>query len=377
MNEANASTNRSTSADSAVSDALAAWVRERFPGAELDRIEPVRGADAAGKGFGYGDVVRLHLRDAPFADVVVHTARRGGFGHEDLADTAVEVLQPWGSFNEIPAHVRAVDVGIIDQRGRLRSMGDARDFYLVTAWGPGEPYVKDLERVARTGEATEEDLARVDRLAEHLANIHREKRDAPELYVRRLRDLVGHHECIAGLVDSYDGRTEPGVPSPETLRALEHWALDTRHQGKALASRLSRVHGDFHPWNILWDGAGFPRRLTLLDASRGLWGEPADDVAALIINYVFFSLRAGHDARGPFAGFFRRFVDGYLRHSGDTEVLAVLPPYYAWRTLVVASPVWYPDLDARVRAGLFAGLASMQRRGALALDAVDELFAPA
>lgn len=354
---------------------LAAWVRERFgPDAALERIERIRGADEAGKAFGYGDVVRLHLRSAPFADVVVHTARRGGFGHDTLADSAVEAIQPWECFDAIPAHVKAIDVGTIDGEGRLRSIRDVRDFFLVTAWGPGEPYVKDLERIARTGEASDEDVARTERLAEHLAVIHREKRDAPELWVRRLRELVGHGECIAGLADSYDGHHEPGVPTSEALHEIEHWALSFRHRLKPCAARLSRVHGDFHPWNLLFDGEGPARRLTLLDASRGLWGEPADDLAALAINYVFFSLRAGHDARGPFAALFRRFFDVYVRETGDLEVLRVIPPFYAWRALVVASPVWYPTLDGAVRARIFEGLDAVRRRDALDLHALDELF---
>ncbi len=356
---------------------LAQWVRERFgPQAELERVDRIRGADEAGKAFGYGDVVRLHVRGAPFADLVLHTARRGGFGHETLADSAVAAIEPWECFNEIPAHVKAVDLGTIDHDGRLRSIRGVRDFFLVTAWGPGEPYVKDLERVARTGHATDEDHARVERLAEHLATIHREKRDAPELWRRRLRDLVGHSECIAGLVDSYLGHHEPGVPSLEALRDLEHWSLSFRHRLEPYAARLSRVHGDYHPWNVLFDGEGPTRRLTLLDASRGLWGEPADDLAAMAINYVFFSLRAGHDSRGPLAGMFRRFFETYVRATGDLEVLQVIPPFYAFRALVVASPVWYPTLAGAVRARIFEGLDAIRRRSALDLHALDELFAP-
>jgi hypothetical protein len=34
-------------------------------------------------------------------------------------------------------------------------------------------------------------------------------------------------------------------------------------------------------------------------------------------------------------------------------MLDVIAPFYAWRGLVIASPVWYPNLQAGVRRALF------------------------
>jgi hypothetical protein len=354
--------------------ALSAYARERF-GAEVHSVERL-GGQAGPKGFGYGDVLHVVLRGGHQHEIVVHTARRGGFGHDTLADRAAEALLPWETFNALPAHVPALDVGAIDAQGHLRSLGDVRDFFLVTAYAHGEPYFKDLERIAATCETSAEDLARVDRLAHHLARIHRDKKDAPELWARRARELIGGHECIAGLLDSYVGRVDPGVPSPETLRAIEHWAVDWRHRLLPLSARLCRVHGDFHPWNVLFDGQGFVRRLTLLDRSRGEWGEAADDLAAMAINYVFFSLRAGHPADGPLRGLFRRFVGTWLEETADDDALAVIAPYFVWRALVVASPIWYPTLPGEVRARLFTVVAHVMRRNRIDLDDLDALFAP-
>ena len=81
--------------------------------------------------------------------------------------------------------------------------------------------------------------------------------------------------------------------------------------------------------------------------------------SALGVNYLFFGLRRG--ARGnrgrveePFAGLFRLFVDTYLEATGDGELLDVLPPFLAFRALVLAHPRWYPDLDDATRAALLA-----------------------
>jgi aminoglycoside phosphotransferase (APT) family kinase protein len=155
-----------------------------------------------------------------------------------------------------------------------------------------------------------------------------------------------------GILDSYP-EAYPLLPerARETFeRAMVSW----RWRLRPLTSRLRRVHGDFHPWNILFrEGTDF----SVLDRSRGEWGEPADDVAALGINYLFFGVQ--RSARGgraavdePFLELFRTFLDTYVGASGDEAILDVLPPFLAFRALVIAHPRWYPDLTEPSRAAL-------------------------
>jgi hypothetical protein len=93
----------------------------------------------------------------------------------------------------------------------------------------------------------------------------------------------------------------------------------------------------------------------VLDRSRGEWGEPADDVAALAINYLFFGLRrAAHegkpgDVAEPFATLCRAFLDAYADATDDAELPEVLPPFLAFRAFVLAHPRWYPSLDDGTR----------------------------
>ena len=113
--------------------------------------------------------------------------------------------------------------------------------------------------------------------------------------------------------------------------------------------RLSQVHGDFHPWNILFrEGTDF----TVLDRSRGEWGEPADDLTGLSINYLFYSIQEHGCLKGGFKDLFEVFFDTYTESAKDSEIFKVLQPFFAFRGLVVASPVWYPNLDDSVRTRL-------------------------
>lgn len=118
--------------------------------------------------------------------------------------------------------------------------------------------------------------------------------------------------------------------TPRVLEEIEVRLIGWRWRLKALTHRLCEVHGDFHPWNILFGTAG---ELRMLDRSRGEFGEPADDVACLSINYFFFSLRRRGRLDGAFETLFRRFWDRYLDRRGDAEILKVVAPFFAFRCL--------------------------------------------
>jgi aminoglycoside phosphotransferase (APT) family kinase protein len=134
------------------------------------------------------------------------------------------------------------------------------------------------------------------------------------------------------------------------LKQIEQHCIDWRWDLKNRVHRLRQVHGDYHPWNILFrEGTDF----VLLDRSRGEWGEPADDVACLTMNYVFFSLQRSGRLDGNFESLFRGFWERYLANSGDTAMLQVVAPFFAFRGLVMAHPVWYPKLAESVRQKLF------------------------
>ena len=82
-------------------------------------------------------------------------------------------------------------------------------------------------------------------------------------------------------------------------------------------------------------------------------GEPADDVTSMTINYFFFSLCRWGSLRGPFEVLFRSFWETYIEASGDKDVTKTAAPFFAFRGLVLASPVWYPRISVDVRRRMF------------------------
>ena len=304
------------------------------------------------KGFGYGRpyFVTFERPGGAVEEVVLSTMKGDGFGHEHFADRAGILLWQHRAFNTLPRHVRSLDVGYVTKDGRMQSAGDAEEFFILCEKVEGTEYVHDLNRLRDGGELRALDRARVAALAAYLAEIHAVKSSESGRYVRRIRELVGHSECIFGLTDSYP--PDNGFISPDELQAIEKQCIEWRWRLKERTDRLCQVHGDFHPWNVMFrEGTDF----TALDRSRGEWGEAADDISAMAINYLFFGLlkTAGRELDTGFKSLFDLFFETYLEKTGDDEVLEVIQPFFAFRGLVVASPVWYPHISLETRRKLF------------------------
>jgi hypothetical protein len=301
------------------------------------------------KGFGYGSPLFLEYEVAQERKkAVLETMAPSSFGHDHFADRAQSILWEHQAFNDLPRHVRSLDSGAFLDTGRAISTGASQEFFLLTEFVAGNGYFKDLDRISETGSATDQDRKRCLALSSYLADIHSRKLDAPGLYARRIRDLVGHGECIMGLIDNYPQAFE--FIDQGLLKGIETSCVEWRWRIKHRTHRLCCVHGDFHPYNILFrEGTDF----TLLDRSRGEWGEPADDTTCISINFLLSSLLRFGRLDGPFELLFSSFWDDYLAKTNDQEMLDVAAPFFAWRGLVVASPVWYPRLPVSVRQSLF------------------------
>jgi aminoglycoside phosphotransferase (APT) family kinase protein len=328
-------------------------VARLLPGGRLVECQPL-GAEPAGavarKGGGYGRPLRLEVEETDGARrvLVLRTASANEFGHDRRADRAAALLLAFDTFGLLPDHVRALDVGFSGPDG-LTSLRGADEAYLVTTFAEGRLYADDLRALAARGEAAEAaplDLARARALAAWLARLHRQRPVDPVAWRRAVRDLLGSGEGIFGLVDAYPPET-PGAPAA-LLRRLEEQALGWRWRLRGRTDRLRRIHGDFHPFNLVF---GEATAFTALDASRGAAGDPADDLTALAINYPFFALQAPGTWRRAFAPLWSACWEAYLAEAGD-GVLEAAPPFLAWRALVLGCPRFYPDLPAATRRAL-------------------------
>lgn len=271
-----------------------------------------------------------------------------GLGHDYASDRAASFLLDLDEFNKIPKHVDAVDVLAELEDGTIKSIGGGREYYLLMEEATGTSYFNDLREMANKESLSDSDSLRIKLLAEYLAEVHSVKKESRQLYWRKLRDTVGHGECLMGVFDSYPD----GVMSYRQMAEIEKLCIDWRARLKRKAHRLCRVHGDFHPGNIWFNEQGTD--FTVLDRSRGPWGEAADDITGLAVNYIFFSVMLRGSYSGAYKQAMEEFLRAYIAATGDAEIFEVAAPFFAFRGAVVANPLFYPDLSESGRKKIFS-----------------------
>ena len=334
---------------------IQAYLRQAFgESARLSWLGEIGQTGTQGmKEFGYGKPLRIEFSvEGRVKSAVLSIMRGDKYGHQFYWDRAAILMFQHETSERLPRHARSLGLGYFDAADRMVGVKEPKEFFILTELLEGEDYYRHLERVGRT-EATAKDVALAAAFADWLADIHTERVDNPDLYLRRVRNLIGASECIFGLVDAYPHPYE--LFPPERFQALERRVVDWRWKLRAYTHRLSPVHGDFHPWNVLVEDQGQSYDFHVLDRSRGEFGEPADDVATMSLNFVLFSLYGQTDAprlSGPLEQLYTAFWERYLERTHDEEILDVIAPFYMFRGLVIASPQWYPHHPEPVRRGL-------------------------
>lgn len=310
-------------------------------------------AEKLGEGFHNAGFLLNLVIDGSERKVVMRIVRGDtGWSHDYLGDRASVLLLQHRLFNMAPEGTsgKSIDVACLLRSGSIVSIGEAEEaLHLVEVVDEsyGKPYVEDLFQIARTKEVAKRDLKRCEATAQYLASLHKVKWRSETLYKRHIRDLIGHGEMLMGVIDSYPDTDSLGFITRDDMAWIEEKAVAWRNKVKHLVHRLSRIHGDFHPFgNIRFRQDD---SILALDQARAEYGEPADDVTCLSINYIFFSVWHHGRYGPPFSQLFEHFMKEYMERTGDEEMLKVMAPFYAFRGLVVTHPLYYPRMEMEKR----------------------------
>lgn len=339
---------------------------------KITSVEQIGQKDAQNfKTFGYGKPYKITFRrDGITESVVLESMAENTFGHEHFSDRAQILLWQHSTSSKLPRHVRSIDVGAFTANDQIISLGDAEEFFVIYEFVNGSDYACDLQRIANTGTLHQQDENKAFFLAKYLAEIHSRKKDSPHLYRRRIRELLGHGECIMGLIDNYPN--DDPIAESDLLQSIEDQCLKWRWRLRNYENRLCQVHGDFHPWNILFGDSADD--FTLLDRSRGEFGEPADDVTSMLINYLFLSVQQYGKLSGVFKKLYSTFWETYVNETSDVQMPFVMQPFFAWRALVLANPTWYPKTSGEIRRKLFQFIENVLKEKRLEVLSINSYF---
>ena len=161
-------------------------IERMLPGAEVLSVAPlapdVSARDRTHKAIGYGAPIRIEVRESNgrHRTLVFHTEKANDFGHDRRADRAANAILAFDTFPRIPGHVRPLDLGALEKgTGRLRSLADVDEFFVITEFAPGRVYADDLRQIAAREARTPLDVARSEGLVKRLVEVHQRVSASP------------------------------------------------------------------------------------------------------------------------------------------------------------------------------------------------------
>lgn len=306
-----------------------------------------------GTGFmAAGYRVDFKIKDGP-KKVVIRIISPIDFSNDYAADRMASFWIQHHSAKLLSSHVKSLGILGINKKSKEVGRVDHYDeFIQVLDWAEGEEYFADLERILKDNKANDADFKKVALLSDYLVKTHKKKfkgskDQALSLYKRHTRDYIGSRFMI-DVLDTYP--SEISFTSWGKLHKLVFDVYKYRESLKNDFTRLSKIHGDYHPGNIRFKNN---KQFIVLDASRAIWGEPADDVSCLGINYLWYALKQTGKFKGIFMELFDKFWNNYLIKTGDLEINTILPLFIAIRSVVLKHPLYF-SVDDKIRKKLLA-----------------------
>jgi aminoglycoside phosphotransferase (APT) family kinase protein len=306
------------------------------PDAELVGVKALGEEEHA---TGISNLLRLEVRvGAEKKLLILRRPASTVYSTEQPSDRASAVIQAYATYNRIPRHPRSLDVAVIHADGSLGRVPGSCEFVLLQEYVDGELYFPSLMQSLERNEVSELEERRAVALAEYLAELHSQRNDDIRIYRRALRDLVAGGVGVMGVLGGYskelrDAHHDRLSGILKDFIALA-WDLDR------YPNRLCRIHGDFHPLNILF---GKETQFSVIDAYGPGWGDAAFDVGTMLMNY--YALHNEKGGLGTPAGrqLAERFLSAYVDRCDDPEGLyRVLPLPLARGALIMATTYFFP-----------------------------------
>lgn len=318
-------------------------------------VEPLE-KDLTSYAGGLGEAVFIKLEDRR---LVAKISKTGGMGRDYPEDRAKDALWTFRT-STLPRQPKTITVGSLKE-GQLVPFCNNSEYFVVLQEALGRSYHLFLSDALKRGKITDDDRKAALNLSDYLVGIHKTK-GPPSLYKRHLIDVFGGPEGIAG-VSTYLwnslsdqvcieklGKSKTEIR--KDILELKKKAVEHADRIEDLTHRSSQMHGDFHPFeNVRYEK--YPDEYWILDRSRAEYGEPADDVTSMWMNYLNHALLDKGSYSDKFGDIGKLFFNNYLQKTSDYEMLKTVQPFFIWRGLVISNPTWYPNTPIGTRNKIF------------------------
>lgn len=294
-------------------------------------------------------------------DVVLRTLGSVDFSHDYVSDRLAYFVMQHHTSSKLPKHARSLDVIGVPGDGSNGNLLNSRDFVQIIEYVDGREYGEDLSEILSGREINGADIKKACDISDYLALVHSLKFDgdfehATSLYKRHTRDMVGS-VFLLDVLDTYPSKVE--FASASEIENLVSSLYSFRNYLPVDTNRLKKLHGDFHPGNIIFDNLG---DFTVLDSARHIWGEAADDVASMGINYIWNAIKQTGRYEGKFKVVFENFWKNYLEKSNDHDIQNIMPLFFGIRSFVLNHPNFF-DVGDDVRLKMFRLSKNMLKAG--------------
>lgn len=258
------------------------------------------------------------------------------YGESLTADIAREVAWRLEGYPWFPGHVRCAAAGRFTENGWVTIEPMSEELWIFEWKQTGFRYADRLLKLPMIG--ADRACAEARHLCAAMVACHRVMPgNATALYRRALRDalITPIHRLIDSMEAVNVGR--------RSLRAeVEYACARWRIQLSDHYARLRYVHHDFHPWNVFFEPDAAVVRT--IGARLPGFGDPYDDLAAFIVNYLWIGHARSGKVDGPYLAAFDAFRHTFRELSDVGDDAALLNPFLAKRLLVLLNPTYYPTM---------------------------------
>lgn len=286
--------------------------------------------------------VSISLKDGNRKDLVFRRLHGTGMSNDYLSDRIGYLLLQHEIAQHHPKHTKSLDVVVYGKELDTISVDGISDTFQVMEFSHGESYLKFIKKIGDKKELTKENRQIIEQIGRYLYELHSSKpihlseNVKKHLYWRHSQDFIAS-EVYLDIMDVW-----PNDQHFDTEKKAEILKKLFLHRERTMDrySRITKIHADFHPDNIRVKD---DRSIEVLDATRTKWGEAADDVASILANFIYYSIRSTKSLKGNYKEAYNLLTEQYLTLTADEDIQSLIPMYLAVRLLIVAHPVFFVD----------------------------------